>query len=105
MQYEALYAAVIGAAPTVLIGYVIEHRLNMTRYRRVRTPKELWSVCATINCTFWSAVLSLIFLISDLHGVYYPLAVICLLTVGLMGLTVLLLVNVLLPPRGIAQGR
>lgn len=92
--HEAVYAAIIGAAPVVLIGYVVEHRLA-TVHRRVRSLIELWAVSLTIICTFLSALMSLLLLVTAAYGVVYPLAVILLFTVGIMGLTGLLLASVL----------
>jgi hypothetical protein len=102
--HEAVYAAIIGAAPVVLIGYVVEHRLAMT-HRRVRSLIGLWAVSATIISTFLSALMSLLLLITAVYGVYYPLGVILLFTVGIMGLTGLLLASVLEEHRRLSRSK
>lgn len=60
MKYEVLYSAVLSAAPTVLIGYVLEHRLS-SKYRQGRRDLmgAILGLTSIIACSL-SAMLSLL---------------------------------------------
>jgi hypothetical protein len=90
MSYEALYSAVIGAAPTVLIGFVLEMRLSMRRMQWKQYPLYLRIIMSLIlisNAT--SALLSLNALAfgSGLKSSFYAGVVAFLLFIGITGLT------------------
>lgn len=84
MKYEALYAAVLGAAPTVLVAYVLEHRWL------TKEPQFGHKVLSFIIVSFigLSAGLALIALTGDVTGAdhTYALLVAVTLGVGIAGL-------------------
>ena len=84
MKYEALYAAVLGAAPTVLIAYILEYR--WTTRRPLFGHKVIAGVIITANGL--SALFALAALgpdvPSDAKG--YAYFVIGLFTLGIIGL-------------------
>ena len=59
MKYEALYSAVLGAAPTVLIGFVLEFRFLTNLYKGPPPRKSMWQIYLTIIGTSLSAIMSL----------------------------------------------
>jgi hypothetical protein len=93
MQYEALYAAVISAAPTVLIGFVLEVRLSMRTNLWKEYPRHLRFA---MSCIAISNGLSALFSVYALafggwaDSPKYAGLVAVLFVLGLSGLTAVL---------------
>lgn len=94
MKYEALYSAVLSAAPTVLIGYVLEIRFMMNRMKSSPPTPLRWQIYLTIIGTSLSAIFS-IFALSTAatlgESPFYATVVTLGLISGFYGLTNLLL--------------
>jgi len=92
MKYEALYAAVLGAVPTVLIGYVLEVRYFMSKMRPGSSvsTKGLF-IPSTIVLTFFSGLLSVVALGYGKSSEVLGALVASTFLVGLVGLTAILL--------------
>ena len=92
MKYEALYSAVLSAAPAVLIGYVLEQRLAMKRDKFRLKGGYRRFVSITINLTGLSGVLAMMALGGLKGGDSWPYAaaVGTMLGLGIGGLTALL---------------
>lgn len=92
MQYEALYAAVLSAAPVVLIGYVVEHRLVMQRGEEPLLYREKRLAFIVIVGVVLSAVMSVIALAGSRAGnsLVYATIVSAGLCIGISGLGSLL---------------
>lgn len=93
MKYEAMYSGVLSAAPTVLIGFVLEIRHLITIIGSAPPGKLRWMLHGTVIGTSLSAVLSLVALTT--HGDFaesplYAVLVSLGLTYGITGLTVFL---------------
>lgn len=95
MQYEALYAAVIGAVPTVLIGYVLEIRFLLTKMRPGYALSETLFIPTTIVATFLSALLSILALAYGISNHIYAALVAWTFVIGIVGLASILLGSVM----------
>lgn len=91
MKYEALYAAVLSAAPTVLIGFVLETRFLMNQWKSNPPRNARWLIYAVIIGTSLSGILSLAALSTAADygdNVFYAALVTFGLMMGILGLTV-----------------
>ena len=84
MPHEALYGAVLGAAPTVLIAYILEYRL--TTRRPEFGHKVLAGVIITANGLSALLALAALGLGEPLDAKSYAYFVIGLFTFGICGL-------------------
>lgn len=98
MKYEALYAAVLGAAPTVLIGFVLEIRFEITRLKSLPPRQIRWWMHFIVICTALSAIMSAYGLYETKPGFFqesaiYAYSVFLTLMLGIAGLTAFLLLS------------
>jgi hypothetical protein len=83
MKYEALYAAVLGAAPTVLIAYVLQYRWTT---HKPELGHKLVALIIIIS-TWSSATLSLIALVASRgNSLATAYLVVITLAIGFSGL-------------------
>ncbi len=97
MKHEALYASVIGAVPTVLIGYVLEIRYLLSKLRPGAVLGKTLFIPTTIVATFLSALLSVVALGYGSSNETYAALVASTFLIGMVGLASLLLGSVLRP--------
>ena len=93
MKYEALYSAVLGAAPVVLIGYVLEIRFLTNLFGGPPPRRDRWLIHVTIFSTGLSGLLSLYTYTAADHwgeNILYASVVTLGLALGIIGLTVFL---------------